>query len=89
MKGVEFADQNCVFGKPNTMTDEECYSLPAKRTKNGDFNAVESVWELTDEEMQIITKSKRIRLGILGNGIPPLYMIAEPNLTTNPVTNGN
>lgn len=71
MKGVPFKDQNCTFGKPNSMTDEECYSLFAKKTTNGKFPAVESVFELTDSEIDLIVKSKRIRLGIVGNGMPP------------------
>lgn len=77
MTGVEFKDQNFVFGKPGDMTDEECSSLPVKKTTNGNFPAIESVWEFSDEELQIMMKSKRIRLGIIGHGIPPIYISAE------------
>lgn len=78
MKGIEFKDQNCIFGKPSTMTDEQCNPLPTKKTTNGDFPCVESVWELTEEEIAIVLKSRRIRLGIIGNGIPPVYLQVEP-----------
>lgn len=77
MRGVKFDDQNCVFGKPSDMSDEECYSLPVKKTKNGGFNSLESVWELSESEIELIIKSKRIRLGIIGEGMPPVYLIVE------------
>lgn len=78
MKGVNFKDETGSLSKPQTMTAEECNSLPIKRTKNGKYPAIESVWELTDEELAVITKSKRIRLGIIGDGMPPVYIEAEP-----------
>lgn len=78
MKGVTFKDQNCVFGKPENMTDEECSSLPVKRTYKDGYDSLESVFELSDEELEIIKKSKRIRLGIIGQGMPPVYLQAEP-----------
>lgn len=78
MNGVEFKDQNCIFCKPKTMGEDECLSLPTKKTTNGQYPSIESVWELSDEELALVLKSKRIRLGVLGNGMPPVYMIAEP-----------
>lgn len=77
MRGVKFKDQTGEMGKPSNMTDEECYSLPIKRTKNGGYDVLESVWELTDEELAIVNKTKRVRLGILGRGMPPVYLGAE------------
>jgi len=78
MQGVEFKGQTKVLGKPTNMTDEECYGLPVKETTNGNYPVLESVWELTDEELKIITESKRVRLGVLGTGMPPVYIVAEP-----------
>lgn len=78
MKGVNFADKNGVMKKPDSMTGEQCYDLPCKHTTNDGFNAIESVFELTDAEIDLIIKSKRIRLGIIGRGMPPVYMHVEP-----------
>ncbi len=78
MIGIEFKGQTKVMGKPSSMTDEECYGLPVQETTNGNYPALESVWQLTDEDLKIIIESKRIRLGILGVGMPPVYLIAEP-----------
>lgn len=86
MVGVHFKDENRIFGKPSSMTDDECYDLPCKMTTNGKFPAVESVWQLSDEEIAMIIKSKRIRLGIIGGGMPPTYIQVEPvdNLIPEP-----
>jgi hypothetical protein len=78
MKGIEFKGQTKVMGKPANMTDDECYGLPVQETKNGNYPVLESVWELTDEDLKIITESKRIRLGIVGVGMPPVYLLPEP-----------
>lgn len=79
MKGVTFKDQTGELGRPSLMTDEECSSLPIKRITGGKYPAIESVWELSEEELQTIIKSKRVRIGILGTGMPPIYMQAEPS----------
>lgn len=77
MKGVPFKGQTKVMGKPASMTEEECSGLPVKETMNGEYPALESVWELSDEDLAIVNKSKRIRLGILGIGMSPVYLLPE------------
>lgn len=77
MNPVKFKDQTGEFGKPESMKAEECSNLPMKRTMNGNYPSIESVWELSDEELETVKQSKRIRIGILGNGMPPIYMLAE------------
>lgn len=83
MTGVKFHDQTSELGKPDSMSNEECYSLPIKRTQvqvpgNAQYPSIESVWEMTDEELQQVIKSKRIRIGILSNTtIAPMYVVAE------------
>ena len=82
MTPVEFHDQTMVYKKPENMTDEQCLSLPTKKctVKIGEdeFPANESVWELSEEELKIVISSKRIRLQVLGQGMPPVLLIAEP-----------
>lgn len=75
---VKFADQNIIFQKPANMPeDAECGDLPAKRTKNGNYHATEAVFELSDDEIALVIKSKRIRFGAFGHSLPPLYMLIE------------
>lgn len=78
MQPVSFKDQTKVLGKPESMTDEECSALPIKENMNGNYPSLESVWELSDQDLKVIMESKRIRLGILGKGMPPVYLLAEP-----------
>jgi len=77
MEGVKFNGANGTMGKPGNMTDEDCYALPVQFSEitlpsGGTAPTTESVWELSDEEM--IKESKRVRLIILGKGMPPVSM---------------
>ncbi len=73
MKAIEFEGQNHVFDKPENMTDEECGSLAVN------FNREQSVscWELDEEDIKNILKHKRIWLGVLGSGHPPVFLTTE------------
>jgi hypothetical protein len=77
MRGVEFKDQTRVLGKPTSMADEHCNSLPVKITENGEYPSVESVWELSEDELLEVIESGRIRVGILGSSMPPIYLQVE------------
>ena len=46
MKPIKFKEQNIVFTKPESMTDEECRSLPAYKYESG----IISCWEMTFRE---------------------------------------
>lgn len=76
MNGVKFKDQTGEYGKPSTMSDAECSSLPIKKTMNGKFPSIESVWELSDQELEEVIKSKRIRVGVLSEGILQLMYVS-------------
>lgn len=91
MKPVEFKDQNMVFNKPSNMTDEQCSSLPAKQhiidIEDCKFNAIESVWQLSDDEIREVLQSKRIRLRVIANGMPPVALMIEPLEELEDITN--
>lgn len=79
MVPVKFKDANTVFGRPAGLPkDVECGQLHAKRTKGENYAQTESVFEMTEEELAIITKSKRIRIKVLGHAMPPIALMAEP-----------
>lgn len=83
MQGVKFKTANGTMGKPENMTDEQCYALPVQFSTldigNGQLvPTTESVWELSDYELKTIMESKRVRLIILGKGMPPVSLRAEP-----------
>jgi len=69
MKPIEFDEQNGNLGKPVNMSDKECGSLPCFR----DGLNVVSKWELTEEELKEIKKTKCIYVSVLsGKSSPPI-----------------
>ena len=70
MNPIEFKEQNKVFTKPENMTDKECKSLPVLT----DGKQSVSCWELTDEKLEEIKKTKKVYLGVLGQGHPPVFL---------------
>lgn len=52
--------------------------LPATLFQNADGNTeLETCWELTDEEIEIITKNRRVYLYFLGRSVPPVAIEAK------------
>ncbi len=60
MKPIEFPEQNVVFAKDQL----EYNPLPAHRTEDRE-SAVTSCWELSDEDLAEITKTRRIYVTLL------------------------
>lgn len=71
---AHFPQANILFTKPGSMTDEECGSLPVHATQDG---RCVSCWEMTDDELADIMKTKRIYLHIWG-GQPPAFIGTQP-----------
>lgn len=70
--------------RPEGMTEEQCYDIPACICKSADdFTMVITKWELTEEELAIIIKTKSIFLGIIGDSMPPVFLEVK-NLFYNP-----
>lgn len=85
MKPVDFDGRTHLLGKPPNMTDDECTSdFPVKaavvKIEMGNVNTFESVWELSPEDLDLIIKSKRIRLCFYSNLHPPVAMSVEPEI---------
>jgi hypothetical protein len=72
MKPIEFKEQNEVLAKPPNMTDKECQSLNVFT----DGKQSVSCWEITDEELKEIIKTKKIWLGVIGNAHPLVFIEA-------------
>lgn len=74
MKPIEFKEQNKVLGKPESMTDEECGSLPVFS------NGAEciSCWQFTEEEIQKLIETKQIWIGVVsGQTQPPIFLSVD------------
>ena len=62
-----------------TYTAEGCHDLPATLVQLPDgHEEVETVWELTDEEIEQIVRDRRIYLYIIGRSGPPVCLATEP-----------
>lgn len=74
MKAIEFPQQNKILLKPDDMTDEECFSLPIF----SDGKNCISLWELNEQEIQELVRTKRIWLWMVsGHTQPPVLLQVE------------
>lgn len=65
-----------------TYTAEGCFDLPATIASRQDGSQeVETVWELTDEELEQINKDRRVYLYIMGRQMPPVFLSVRSELT--------
>lgn len=64
-----------------TYKAEGCNDLPATIVKDPDgTEGVETVWELTDEELEQINKDRRVYLYVTGRQVPPLLMATKSEI---------
>lgn len=82
MTPVEFKDQNKVFSRPENLTEAQCLPLPTKvhEVDLGDNMkgvAIDSVWELSTEELNQLKETGKIRLRVFGNGMPMVSLMVE------------
>lgn len=68
MKPIHFPESNKTFTKPESMTDEECQSLPVYQ---GD-GFINSVWMPSEADKEAIAAGRPIILSITGYGMPPV-----------------
>lgn len=65
-----------------TYVADGCGDLPATVCQNLDLKRqeIETVWELSDDEIRQITEGKRIYLYIVGESVPPMAICTESQL---------
>ncbi len=64
-----------------TYTAEGCFDLPATIASWQDGSLeVETVWELTEEELEQINKDRRVYLYIMGRQMPPVFLSVKSEL---------
>ena len=75
MKAVKAEYANVIF------TAEGCYDLPATRCVSpSGKEEIETVWELSDEEVEQIRKEKKIYLYIFGQSMPPVCIQTQSDI---------
>lgn len=66
-----------------TYVAEGCDDLPATRCVSpSGKEEVEVCLELTDEEVEQVSRNKKVYLYIMGRSVPPLYMTTESDVIT-------
>lgn len=73
MKPIKTQTSNAVY------TLEGCQDLPVTKYTNADNNeeGVESVWELSPDELKQVQETGKIYLYIQGNVVPPVLLTTE------------
>lgn len=67
MTPKDFPEKNMTF------VAEGCLDLPAYK---GD-GVIVTAWELTEEELDILTRTRTVYLMVVGQGTPPVSLMAE------------
>lgn len=73
MDPIKFKEQNITYTKPETMTDEECGSLPAY---TDGWNNISCFRLSLRERLKVLFKGV-IWLNVLGSGQPPVWLGVE------------
>ena len=73
MKPISFNEQNIVYTKPESMTDDECCSLPAHRHDQG----ILSCWKMTFKERLLALFNGKVWLNILSTSQPPVWLALQ------------
>ncbi len=62
-----------------TYVADGCFDLPAAVIKREDGGEeVETVWELSEDEIEQLVREKKIYLYIMGRQVPPVFLTTEP-----------
>lgn len=78
MKPVDFPQANFTYTRPATMTAEQCGDLRVyKGNYPGGPPVSISCFEVSDDELREIIKTKKIWLHVIGISHPPVSLTAE------------
>ena len=78
MNPINFPQVNEIHGPPEGMTNEECMDLPVCHVHHPDLQEVFiSCWELTDEDIRLLTLTRKLWLWQFGNFVQPICPTAD------------
>lgn len=70
MKPIKFKEQNITFTKPESMTDEQCSSLPGLRHPDG----IISCWHMSLRERIKVLFTGVVWFDVVGQNQPPIWL---------------
>lgn len=76
MRPIDFPEANRQYGKPKSMTDEQCMPLSAyeHRDEDGNIVYINTVWQPSYEDIKAVNEGRPIVLSLHCNGLPPHSM---------------
>lgn len=74
MRSIHFDEANTFFNKPETMTDEECYSVSAYLGEVEGRKFINTCWMPNKEDIEAILAGRPIVLQINGGIMPPVAL---------------
>ena len=78
MNPIDFPESNMLATKPESMTDEQCVAMNVLHGQFPDGSDVFiSCWEMSDEELEQIKKTKKIWVWQYGDHIQPIALDAS------------
>lgn len=78
MNPINFEQSNRTYVKPESMTDEQCGSLPVfVGVDTEQFPFILSKWELSDEELDQINETKAVWLNVVSTEMPPVALFVQ------------
>ena len=78
MLASDFPQRNALLGRPNDMTDEQCYTLPVHRYQDENKSWwIVSCWRPNREELQEIIRTGQIWVHTRGETLAPFSLHGE------------
>lgn len=72
----QHSTNNMLLGKPASMTDEQCISVPATLIVEGSLGQpeIQTFWRPLPEELAALNRGASVVLTVVGSGHPPVKL---------------
>lgn len=75
MHPIKFEGANIDLAKPEEMTDEQCFSLPAEKNIDSQgFPYFLTAWMPNKEDLEALNAGRPLFLKVIGQGHPPVAL---------------
>jgi len=75
MRAIHFPEANVIFGKPESLSDEECHEISAYKGVDEDgIPYTITVWQPNKEDIEAVMAGRPICLKMLGEAPAPVVL---------------
>lgn len=73
MRAIDFEQANKIYGKPESMTDEQCYPVSVYEHKNeqGKIEYINTVWQPNKEDIEAINAGRPVVMSMTAAFLVP------------------